>query len=67
MIDHYVQTKLSVEAGWHSHATRTIYRHFLKKWIRPHWAEVALLCVRALAVEHWLRQLQRADGLKCRD
>lgn len=42
LIDHYVQTELSVEAD-------------------PHWGEVALRCVRTLAVEHWLRRLQRAD------
>ena len=62
LIDHYVQTDLSVEAGWHSHATRMVYRYFLKKWIRPQWGEVTLHCVRTVAVEHWLRRLQRADG-----
>ncbi|WP_051978852.1 tyrosine-type recombinase/integrase [Edaphobacter aggregans] len=63
LIDHYVQTELLAEAGWHSHATKTVYRYFLKKWIRPHWGEMALRCVRTIAVEHWLRQLQRADGI----
>ena len=67
LIDHYVQTELSVEAGWHSHATRTVYRYFLKKWIEPHWGEVALRCVRTMAVEHWLRRLQRADGTPLAD
>jgi integrase len=67
LIDHYVQTELSVEAGWHSHATRTVYRYFLKKWIDPHWGEVALRCVRTIAVEHWLRRLQRADGTPLAD
>jgi integrase len=62
LIDHYVQTELSAEIGWHSHATRTVYRYFLKKWIRPHWGGVALRCVRTITVEHWLRRLQRADG-----
>jgi hypothetical protein len=42
LIDHYVQTDLSVQAGWHSHATRTIYRYFRKRWTHPHWGEVAL-------------------------
>jgi integrase len=67
LIDHYVQTELSVEAGWHSHATRAVYRYFLKKWIDPHWGEVALRCVRTMAVEHWLRRLQRADGTPLAD
>jgi hypothetical protein len=36
LIDHYVQTELSGDASWHSHATRTIYSYFLRKWVRPH-------------------------------
>ena len=35
LIDHYIRTDLSCDAGWHSHATRTIYSYFLQKWIRP--------------------------------
>jgi integrase len=62
LIDHYIQMELSAEAGWHSHATKTIYRYFLKKWIDPHWGDVALRCVRTIAVEYWLRRLHRADG-----
>jgi hypothetical protein len=31
VVDHYIQTDLSLEAGWHSHATRTIYRYFIEK------------------------------------
>lgn len=30
LIDHYVQTELSGDASWHSHATRTIYSYFYK-------------------------------------
>ena len=62
LIDHYLHTDLSLETGWHSHSTRTIYRYFLNKWIRPAWGEIALHSVRTLAVEHWLRELRRADG-----
>lgn len=64
LIDHYVQTELSVEAGWHFHATRTVYRYFLKKWIDPHWGEVALRCVRTIAVEHWLDDYNVRMGLR---
>ena len=35
VIDHYVQTELSPNADWHSHATRIAYRYFMKKWIQP--------------------------------
>jgi integrase len=62
LIDHYIHTDLSVEAGWHSVATRTIYRYFLEKWIRPQWGKNVLSSVRTLAVEHWLRTLKNAEG-----
>jgi integrase len=62
LIDHYVQTELSANADWHSHATRITYRYFMKKWIQPHWGKVGLGAVRTIAVQHWLRGLQRADG-----
>jgi len=39
LIDHYVQTELSEQAGWHSHATRIVYRQYLARWIRPHWGK----------------------------
>jgi hypothetical protein len=51
LVDHYVQTELSEEIGWHSHATRIVYRQFLKRWIRPHWANVSVRSVRTIVVE----------------
>jgi integrase len=62
LVDHYVQTELSEDADWHSHATRIVYRQFLKRWIRPHWADVNIREVRTVRVERWLRQLRRANG-----
>ncbi len=62
LIDHYVQTELSPNAAWHSHATRIVYRYFMMKWIRPNWGKMGLGAVRTMAVQHWLRGLQRADG-----
>jgi len=62
LVDHYLQTELSGEAHWHSHATRTVYQEFLRRWIRPNWGKVNVRSVRTIAVEHWLRRLQRADG-----
>ena len=53
---------LSEVIGWHSHATRLVYRQFLARWIRPHWGNVSIRSVRTVAVERWLRGLQRADG-----
>jgi integrase len=62
LVDHYMQTELSEDASWHSHATRIVYREFLTRWIRPRWGKVSIRSVRTMAVERWLRELQRADG-----
>jgi integrase len=62
VIDHYVQTDLSLDPGWHSVATRTVYRYFLEKWIRPQWGTYDIRSVRTLAVEHWLRTLKNEEG-----
>ncbi len=62
LVDHYLRTELHEETTWHSHATRIVYREFLTRWIRPHWGKVNLRSVRTVAVERWLRLLQRADG-----
>jgi hypothetical protein len=62
LVDHYMQTELCDETTWHSHATRIVYREFLTRWIRPHWGRVNIRSVRTVAVEHWLRLLQRRNG-----
>ena len=63
LVDHYEQTELSEKTGRHSHATRIVYHPYLTRWIRPHWGNVNACSVRTIAVEHWLRQLRRADGI----
>ena len=67
LVDHYIETELSDEADWHSHATRIVYSQFLKRWIRPHWGCVGIRDVRTVAVERWLKQLCRADGERLAD
>ena len=62
LVDHYVQMELSEGIGWHSHATRIVYRQYLTRWIRPHWGNVSIRSVRTIVVERWLRGLQRVDG-----
>src|SRR6266498_2793254 len=37
LIDHYLRIELAEEADWRSHATRIVYREFLKRWIRQRW------------------------------
>jgi len=60
LIDHYLKTELL--AGWHSPATRMVYREFLVRWVKPRWGSVNIRDVRTVAVESWLRQLRRRDG-----
>jgi len=62
LVDHYVPTELTSNAEWYSPATRIVYQQYLKRWIRPQWTDVDIRDVRTVAVEDWLRQLQRADG-----
>ena len=45
-----------------SYATRTVYKNFLARWVRPAWGSLNIRAVRTTAVEQWLRQLTRADG-----
>jgi hypothetical protein len=49
-----LQTELTEQTGWHAHATRIVYREFLKRWIRPRWASANIRDVRTIAVESWL-------------
>ncbi len=67
LVDHYIETELSDEADWHSHATRIVYGQFLKRWIRPHWGCVGIRDVRTVAVERWLKYLCRVDGERLAD
>jgi len=64
LVDHYIATELASDQldGGKSHATRTIYRDFLTRWVRPIWESLNIRDVRTIAVENWLRRLQRADG-----
>ena len=50
LVDHYVQTELSEQSGWHAPSTRTVCREFLNRWVRPHWGEVGIRSVRTVAV-----------------
>ena len=62
LVDHNIKTELSDNADWYSPATRVVYQQFLKRWIRPAWAQVDIRNVRTVAVERWLRGLRRADS-----
>jgi integrase len=64
LVDHYIAAELASAQvdGGKSHATKTIYRDFLTRWVRPIWGSLNIRDVRTIAVENWLRRLQRADG-----
>jgi len=62
LIDHYLRTEFSADNERHALVTRITGRYFVEKWIRPHWGQLPLECVRTVAVEHWLRRLLRIDG-----
>jgi len=64
LVDHYTKTELGggpTEAG-KSHATKIVYKDFIARWVRPAWGSLNIRAVRTADVEHWLRQLMRADG-----
>jgi integrase len=67
LVDHYIETELSDEADWHSHATRIVYGEFLKRWVRPYWGLVGIRDVRTVAVERWLKELHRVNGERLAD
>ena len=45
-----------------TYATKTIYRDFLTRWVRPTWGSLNIRDVRTFAIENWLRILLRANG-----
>ena len=64
VVDHYIATELAedlVNRG-KSYATRTVYREFLTRWVKPTWGSLNIREVRTIAVERWLHQLVRKDG-----
>ena len=64
LVDHYTRTELSDDPadGGKSHATKTVYKDFLTRWVRPAWGSSNIQAIRTTAVEKWLHQLRRADG-----
>src|SRR5258708_32157598 len=64
LVDHYSTTELaSGQAdGGKSHATKTVYRDFLTRWVKPTWGSLNIRDAPTIALEHWLRRLLRVDG-----
>jgi integrase len=64
LVDHYSRIELAKDQfdGGKSHATKTVYRDFLTRWVKPIWGSLNIRDVRTIAVENWLRKLPRANG-----
>jgi integrase len=62
LCDHFEQRELSKENAWRSHATKKIYKAYLRRWVCPHWQQHSLAEVRTIQVESWLRTLPLAKS-----
>lgn len=67
LIEHYKTTEL-IDQGdeGKSFSTRHRYESCLRHWIVPRWGEHQLGEIKTVAVEQWLRQLDRANGTKAK-
>lgn len=65
LIEHYCQTELLAENK--TAKTRKTYRVYIRKWILPKWGPSYLHVIKPVAVEQWLRSLERlSDGSKAK-
>jgi len=63
---HYQQRELTNHNSRLSHSTKKAYAGYLQKWIEPLWGHYALSDIRAIEVELWLKNLDRAPGTRCK-
>lgn len=65
LVNHYRQTELLADNK--TEKTRATYLVYLKNWILPVWGREYLHSIKAVAVEHWLRNLVGlSNGSKCK-
>jgi integrase len=65
LVDHYRQTELLADNK--TEKTRNTYLGYIKNWILPTWGKEYLHNVKAVRVEHWLRNLAGlTSGSKCK-
>jgi integrase len=65
LVNHYRQTELLADNK--TEKTRATYLVYLKNWILPVWGKEYLHSIKAVAVEHWLRNLVGlSNGSKCK-
>ena len=60
LADHFHQRELGRSNGRISYSTKKAYQGYLNKWIVPRWGGYLLPNIKAVEVELWLRNLERA-------
>lgn len=67
LVQHYRETELidNGEEG-KAYSTRDRYDSCLSRWITPRWGGYRLSDVKTIAVEQWLRKIERASATKAR-
>ena len=63
---HYQQRELAARNRRISYSTKKAYAGYLEKWIEPRWGKYTLKDIRAVEVELWLADLDRAPGTRCK-
>jgi integrase len=63
---HFQANELEDPGSDRSPTTIATYRDYFKQYIIPHWRDVAVDDVKAVAVEKWLRSLPYADATKAK-
>jgi integrase len=65
LAEHYIERELSDSSG-KSMKVRKSYRYIFRNYVLPQWGGLALGAVKAVAVEDWLRSLDKANGTKAK-
>jgi site-specific recombinase XerD len=66
LADHFQQRELSRSNGRIEYSTKKAYQGYINKWIVPRWGDYLLPNIKAVEVEMWLENLERAAGTCCK-
>jgi integrase len=65
LVDHYKEHELGESSGKTAKVVKA-YRYVLANYVLPKWGNLTLGAVKAVAVESWLRSLDKANGTKAK-